>query len=115
MSPYPIAMSTWSLYFDNAIAALRVRQEGVHYLVLLDPDNGIGTTSISGMQIHVSHLQQIWSALRDGDTLAIVQFQQRIPNWTVSLQNRIAQVLGVAVPQVRSFPWDNLCLYLIDR
>ena len=26
-----------------------------------------------------------------------------------------AQAFGVEVQQVRSFPWANLCLYLIDR
>jgi len=114
-APYPSAMSTRSRYFDNVSAALHVRKEDLHYLALCDPDNGIGTSRVSGTQIHVSHLQQIWSALRDGDTLGMVQFQQRIPNWIVTLQSRIAKVLGVAIPQARSFPWGNLCLYLIDR
>src|SRR6516225_2953574 len=35
---------------------------------------GGGTSNRDGQQIHPNHVTQIWSPLRDGDTLAIVQF-----------------------------------------
>jgi hypothetical protein len=115
MEAYPAALGQRGRYFSRLVDALRARQRHLKYLVLLDPDNGIGQARTKGEQIHTSHLQLIWDATRKGDTLAVVQFQQFIPKWVASLQQKIACWLAVDVTQVCSHAWDNICLYLINR
>ena len=115
MEAYPATLGQRGHYIGNIVRALQARQVHVKHLVLLDPDNGIGEAHTDGKQVHLTHLQAVWGALRQADTLAIVQFQHRIPDWVVALQNRVAQTLAVQVQQVRCSVWANLCLYLVDR
>jgi hypothetical protein len=115
MEAYPTTLGQRGHYIGNIVRALVARQPHLKHLVLLDPDNGIGEAHADGKQVHLTHLEAVWGALREGDTLAIVQFQHRIPDWVTVLQHRIAQTLGAQVQQVRWSAWANLCLYLIDR
>lgn len=115
MEAYPASLAQRSHYIGNIVRVLQARQAHLKHLVLLDPDNGIGEAHSDGKQVHLTHLQAVWGALRQGDTLAIVQFQHRIPDWITTLQNRVAQTLAVPAQQVRCFAWANLCLYLVDR
>jgi hypothetical protein len=115
MEAYPASLAQRGHYFGVIVRALEARQANLKHLVLLDPDNGIGESDSNGRQVHVTHLRRVWDALRKGDTLAIVQFNHHLEDWVTVLRNRVAQVLGVEAQQVRSFPWANLCLYLVDR
>jgi len=117
MEYYPATLGQRGHYIGVIVRALEARQSHLKHLVLFDPDNGIGVSKTKGEQIHVTHRRRVWNALRKGETLAIVQFEHRLrdQDWVVVLQNRVAETLGVEVQQVRSFPWDNVCLYLIDR
>lgn len=115
MEAYPATLGQRGHYIGAIVRALEARQGHLKHLVLLDPDNGVGKANTDGKQIHLTHLQWVWNSLREGDTLAIVQFQHRMPDWVAALQYRVAEMLGISAQQVRSFPWANLCLYLIDR
>ena len=112
---YPAALSQRDRYINRIVETLKARQENLNYLVLLDPDNGLGESKFNGEQIHVSHLERIWNSMRDGDTLALVQFQHFVPDWIGSLRKKIAEVLTVEVLRVRPFPWDNMCLFIVYR
>jgi hypothetical protein len=113
MALYPASLAQRGNYVDGVVRALQAESQYRRF-VLLDPDNGIGESSRRGEQVHVAHLKQIWRALGDGDTLAVVQFQNNIPDWIMSLRTRIAQLLSVPLSHVRSFSWRNVCLYLVD-
>jgi hypothetical protein len=113
MALYPASLAQRGNYVAGVVRALQAESQHKCF-VLLDPDNGIGESSRKGEQVHVAHLKQIWTALREGDTLALVQFQNRIADWVESLQTRIADLLDVPIPQIRCFPFSNICLYLVD-
>ncbi|OYV84756.1 MAG: hypothetical protein B7Z73_14855, partial [Planctomycetia bacterium 21-64-5] len=95
MEAYPATLSQRGRYIGAIVRALEARQKGLKHLVLLDPDNGIGESRSNGEQIHVTHLQQIWKALRSGDTLAVVQFQHFIADWVETLQGRVADIFAI--------------------
>jgi hypothetical protein len=114
LSLYPTALGERGRYFVEVRRALETESQGKR-LVFLDPDNGVGTSNREGRQIHPDHLRSVWSALRQGDTLAVVQFSHRNSDWVGLLQTRIAQILDVPVAHVRPQPWGIVCLYLVDR
>jgi hypothetical protein len=115
MESYAATLGQRGHYIGNIVRALEVRQAHLKHLVLLDPDNGIGESKTKGEQVHVTHVQRIWNALRVGDRLGFVQFQHFIQDWVAALQNRVAHTLGVQAQHVRCFAWANVCLYLVDR
>ena len=57
----------------------------------------------------------IWDSLKTDDTLAIVQFSHRIPEWVVVMQNRIAKLLDISYEEVVPNAWANLCVYTLPR
>ena len=118
---YPTTEGKRRVYIERICSTLSARAGSQPYLVLVDPDDGIGQRSANGKQIHKSHLKAVWDRLKDGDTLGIVQFKHHrrdgdIPNsWHTALQKEIAEVLGVLQGSVVPSRWDNVCIYLIDR
>lgn len=114
LEAYPATLARRDRYI-NRIVEITARPRDLKYFVLLDPDNGLGEAESKGEQIHVSHLRRIWENMRDGDTLALVQFQHFVANWIGSLRKKIAGVLTVDVPRVCPFPWDNVCLFVVER
>jgi hypothetical protein len=115
LEAYPTTLNERGRYIGAIVHSLESRGGDLRHLVLLDPDNGIGESRTNGKQVHVTHVQQIWKTLRTGDTMALVQFQHFIPDWAETLRGRLADALAIAPAQVRSWQWQNVCLYLADR
>ena len=118
---YPSSEPKRKVYLEAICKAISSRKTSKPYLVLLDPDDGIGQRQSNGKQFHKDHLRLVWNCLKEGDTMGIVQFKQHlrdgdVPNsWHLALQKVIAGIVGVSADKVVPHRWDIVCIYLVDR
>ncbi len=117
-TPYPSSLSRRRKYIQEVVSSLESRPPKQRDVVLLDPDNGVGTAkgpAKGGMQIHEDHVALLWNALKCGDILAIVQFKWNEQDWVQNRQATLTRLLGIASNQVIPNLWSNLCVYTANR
>jgi hypothetical protein len=115
LGQYPVSVKRRLAYIQNEIRYLEGRPQTQRDFVLVDPDNGIGRQSKTGMQFHEAHVPLVWNGLRQGDTFGVVQFQHREDDWINRRRQRLAELIGVQVEQVESFAWNNVCVLTVHR
>ena len=115
LSPYPASVNRRSDYIDDELTFLTNRSDRRRDVVLVDPDNGIGTTKSNGMQFHEEHVPVLWHGLRSGDALAVVQFQYHEANWVLQRGRNLARLLDIPEGDITRHSWNNVCIYTAIR
>jgi len=115
MEPYPAALNARLAYITAETDFLSARAADRRDVVLIDPDNGIGRSGVNGLQFHEDHVPLVWQALREGDTLAVIQFQHHEADWVQQRRQNLARLLGLSAAAITPHHWRNVCVYVAPR
>jgi hypothetical protein len=84
------------------------------YVVLLDPDNGIGRSN-DPLYLSVSELKRTWHAMQVNDVLLVYQHNPRRKNWRERTCNLIGEVVSPAQPTMLPENYRQICVYVTEK
>ena len=82
-------------YFHTVSSRLKKRPARQLYVVLLDPDNGVGGKCPKSEHVCDKDISTVWSAMIPGDVLIVYQHQFRDKEWLSKRQSQVAAATGV--------------------